>query len=144
MELSLPDVIRLAGVAQLSILVASALVPFRLNFKRDLAVLPPLHRQLYWTYGGYVVMGIVTLGVISLACADELAAGSRLARAVCIYGALFWGVRVCLQAVFDVKPHLGAWWLHAGYHLLTALFLFNTGVYAYAACHYMPAVHLPP
>jgi hypothetical protein len=135
MELSLPDVIRAAGAAQLSILVASALVPFRLNFKRDLAVLPALHRQLYWTYGGYVVLGIVTLGVVSLTCADELAAGSRLARAVCVYGALFWGIRVCLQAVFDVRPHLTAWWLHAGYHALTVLFLFNTAVYAYAALH---------
>jgi hypothetical protein len=135
MDLSLPDVLRLAGAAQLSILVASALVPFRLNFKRDLAVLPALHRQLYWTYGGYVVMGIVTLGVVSLTCADELAAGSRLARAFCVYGALFWGVRVCLQAVFDVKPHLTAWWLHAGYHLLTALFVFNAAVYGYAAFH---------
>jgi hypothetical protein len=135
MGVPLPDVIRLAGAAQLSILVASALVPFRLNFRRDLACLPALHRQLYWTYGGYVVLGIVTLGVVSLTCAAELAAGSRLARAVCAYGALFWGVRVCLQAVFDVKPHLTAWWLTAGYHLLTVLFLFNTVVYGYAALH---------
>jgi hypothetical protein len=135
MQLSLADVIRLAGAAQLSILVASALVPFRLNFKRDLAVLPALHRQLYWTYGGYVVMGIVALGVVSLMCAEELAAGSRLARAVCAYGAFFWGIRLSLQAVLDVKPHLTAWWLYAGYHALTVLFLFNTAVYAYAALH---------
>lgn len=132
MDVSLTDMIRLAGVAQLSILIASSLVPFKLNFKRDLAPLSPLHRQLYWTYGGYVVMGIVTLGVISLTCADELASGSRLARGVCIYGALFWGIRLCLQAVMEVKEHLTAWWLTAGYHTLTVLFLFNTAVYAYA------------
>ena len=133
MDVALPDLIRLAGAGQLSVLVASALVPFRLNWTRDLAPLPRLHRQLFWTYGGYVVLGIVTLGVISLTCADELAAGSRLARAVCVYGAAFWGIRLCLQAVFDVKPHLTAWWLVAGYHLLTALFLAFTLVYGYAA-----------
>lgn len=133
MDVPLADLIRLAGVAQLSILVASSLVPFRLNFRRDLAPLSPLHRQLYWTYGGYVVMGIVTLGTVSLTCADELASGSRLARAVCIYGALFWGVRLALQAVLDVKEHLTAWWLTAGYHALTVLFLFNAAVYVYAA-----------
>lgn len=132
MDVPLADLIRLAGVAQLSILIASSLVPFKLNFKRDLASLSVLHRQLYWIYGGYVVMGIVTLGVISLTCADELAAGSRLAKAVCIYGALFWGVRLCLQAVMDVKEHLTAWWLTTGYHTLTVLFLFNTVVYGYA------------
>jgi len=87
---------------------------------------------MYWTYGGYVVLGIITLGVISLACADELAAGSRLARMVCGYGAVFWGVRLGLQAVFDVKPHLTAWWLKAGYHTLSVLFLCFTAVYGYA------------
>lgn len=131
--MDLADLIRLAGAGQLCVLVASALVPLRLNWKRDLAVLPTLHRQLYWTYGGYVVMGIVALGAVSLACGDDLAAGSRLGRAVCLYGAAFWGVRLCLQAVFDVKPHLTAWWLTAGYHTLTALFVTFTAVYGYAA-----------
>ncbi len=133
MDVALADLIRVAGAGQLCVLVASALVPFRLNWARDLAALPRLHRQLHWTYGGYVVLGIIALGGISLACADELAGGSRLARVVCLYGAAFWGVRLCLQAVFDVKPHLTAWWLTAGYHLLTVLFLGFTAVYAYAA-----------
>jgi hypothetical protein len=133
MDIELADVIRIAGAGQLSILIASSLVPFKLQFKRDLASLPALHRQLYWTYGGYVVMGIITLGVISLTCADELAAGSRLARALCIYGMLFWGIRLSLQAVLDVKSHLTAWWLTAGYHTLTVLFLFFTLVYGFAA-----------
>lgn len=132
MYLTLADLIRLAGAGQLCVLVASALVPVRLNWRQDLAVLPRLHRQMYWTYGGYVVLGIVALGGISLTCAEELAAGSRLARAVCAYGAVFWGVRLCLQAVFDVKPHLTAWWLAAGYHLLTALFVAFTLAYGYA------------
>ena len=134
MDITLTNMIRIAGTIQLSILIASALVPFRLNFKRDLAVLPTLHRQLYWTYGGYVVMSIIALGLISLTCADDLAAGSRLARAVCIYGAVFWGVRLSLQAVFVVKPHLTTWWLTLGYHTLTVLFVFNASVYLFAAC----------
>ena len=135
MDVPLSQLIRAAGAGQLCVLVASALVPFRLQFQRDLAVLPTLHRQLYWTYGGYVVMGIVALGLVSLTCADELAGGSRLARAVCLYGTAFWGIRLGLQAVFDVKPHLTAWWLTAGYHTLTVLFACFTAVYAYAALH---------
>jgi hypothetical protein len=133
--MTLADWIRVAGAGQLTVLVASALVPFRLNWKRDLASLPKLHRQMYWTYGEYVVLGIVTLGVVSLACAHELAAGTRLARFVCGYGAVFWGVRLCLQAVFDVQSHLKTWWLKLGYHTLTLLFLFFTAVYGYMALH---------
>ncbi len=132
MDVALVDLIRLAGVGQLCILIASSMVPFKLNWKRDLAVLPVLHRQLYWTYYGYVVLGIVALGLISLTCAEDLTSGSRLGRAVCAYGAIFWGIRVALQAVFDVKEHLTAWWLTAGDHLLTVLFMSFTALYGYA------------
>src|SRR5438876_633872 len=56
----LGTLIFLAGLAQLSILAASALVPIRLNWKRDLQVLLLLHRQLYWIYGGYIVLALTT------------------------------------------------------------------------------------
>ena len=117
------------------LLVASALVPMQLNWKRDLQGLPRLHRQLFWIYGGYVVLAIVALGLISIAGAAELAAGTVLARCVCGYIAVFWGVRLSLQPFLDVKEHLTTWWLHAGYHTLTVLFLSFTVVFAYAALH---------
>ena len=108
------DLIFFAGIAQLCVLVASALVPIRLKWKTDLQVLPRLHRQLYWVYGGYVVLAIVALGLISLTNAAQLASGSMLARSVCGYIAVFWGIRLSLQAVLDVKEHLTTWWLRAG------------------------------
>lgn len=132
MDITFADWLRITGAGQLCILCASALVPSRLHFKEDLASLPTLHRQLYWTYGGYVVMGIIVLGAMGLMCADELAAGSRLAKFVCGYGFAFWGVRLALQAVFDVKPHLTAWWLKVGYHTLTVMFITFTATYGYA------------
>ena len=46
---------------------------------------------------------------------------------------MFWGVRLVLQAVFDVKPYLITWWLKTGYHMLTILFLFFTIVYVHFA-----------
>ena len=122
-----------AGAGQFSILVASSLVPFRMNWKRDLASLSTLHRQMYWVYGGYVVQNIIAFALISLFQAEEIAAGRGLARAFCGYIAAFWGIRILLQAVFDVREHLTAWWLKAGYHLLTVLFLFFTAVYGWAA-----------
>lgn len=122
-----------AGVGQLGVLIASALVPVRLKWSEELAPLPVLVRQLFWVYGGYVVMGIVVLGVTCLFNAGELAAGGRLARWVCGYGALFWGVRLSLQAVLDVRGHLTTWWLRAGYHGLTVMFVYLTAVYSLAA-----------
>jgi hypothetical protein len=88
---------------------------------------------MYWVYGGYVVLSIIALGVITLFNARELASGSRLARSVCGYIAVFWGIRLSLQAVLDVKEHLTAWWLVAGEFVLTALFLYFTIVFSLAA-----------
>jgi hypothetical protein len=135
MDELLPTLIRAAGVGQACVLIASALVPFRLDWKRELAPLSKLHRQMYWVYGGYVVLSIVAFALISLFNAQELAAGSGLARGFCLYVAIFWGVRLGLQAVFDVRAHLTAWWLKAGYHTLSLLFLSFTLLYGYAAAH---------
>jgi hypothetical protein len=132
-EETLANLIFAAGIGQLCILVASSLVPLRLNWREVFQGLPRLHRQMYWVYGGYVVLSIIALGLISLFNARELAAGSRLARSFCLYAAVFWGVRVSLQPVLDVKSHLTAWWLRAGYHTLTVLFISFTAVFVWAA-----------
>ena len=129
----MPKLIFLAGAGHLGVLVASALVPFQLKWKTELAVLSRLHRQMYWVYGGYVVLAIASFGLISLFNAGELASGSGLARGVCAYIALFWGVRLALQWIFDVREHLGAWWLRLGYHALTTLFAGFTLLYGFAA-----------
>lgn len=131
--MELNDFVRVLGVMQFSILVASSLVPFQLDWRKELASLPKLHLQMYWIYGGYIVLNIVAFGVISLVCADELASKSTLARAFSIYVAIFWGIRLGLQALLDAKPYLKKWWLRAGYHLLTLLFATLTIGYGYLA-----------
>ena len=133
MEHWLPTLIFIAGIGQLGVLIASSLVPIRLNWREEFKSLSRLHRQMYWVYGGYVVMAIVAFAGISMLNAEEIAGGSGLARGFSFYVAVFWGVRVCLQVVFDVKEHLTAWWLKAGYHLLTVLFLCFTVLYGWAA-----------
>ena len=133
MKPDLSTLIFLAGFGQLSVLVASALVPLRLNWREELGSLKRLHRQMYWTYGGYVVLSIVALGLISIVNARELAAGSLLARSFCLYACAFWGIRLGLQAVFDVQEHLTVWWLRAGYYTLSILFAAFTLLYGWAA-----------
>ena len=123
----------LAGCAQASILIASSLVPATLRWREELRPLPRLHRQMHWVYSGYVVLAIVAFAFISVLNADELARGGGLARAICGYIAVFWGVRLGLQAVFEMRPYLDAWWKAAGYAALTVLFAGLTVVNAVAA-----------
>jgi hypothetical protein len=127
------DLIFLAGLGQASVLLAVVLVPSRLKWFDELRALPKLHRQMHWVYAGYVVLSIVAFALISLFNARELASGGALARAMCAYIAVFWGVRCGLQAVFDVKPYLTAWWMRAGYVALSVLFASLTLVYALAS-----------
>jgi hypothetical protein len=135
MSLDLATSIFWAGLGQLSVLVASSLVPFRLKWKESLTPLPPLLRQLFWVYGGYIVLTIIGLALISLTCSDELASGDPLARLVCGYATLFWGIRLSLQPFLAAEPFLTARWLSFGYHLLTLLFLAFTLVFAWGVMH---------
>lgn len=132
---SLTTLIFVGGLLHFSVLIASALVPFRLDWKRELGSLSKLHWQMYWVYGGYVVMSIIAFGVISVTNAAEIAAGSGLARAFCAYVCIFWLVRLGLQAVLDVKEHLTAWWLTAGYHALSVVFLTLVLIFGWGAIH---------
>ena len=133
MRTYLPQLLLAAGWIQLTVLIASALVPLRLNWKTQLAGLPVIVRQLFWVYGGYIVLAIFGLGVLVAANAAELAGGSLLARSVCGYLAAFWGIRLGLQCVLQARPYLTAWWLWAGEGVLTAIFCFLTAVYGIAA-----------
>lgn len=126
-------IVFLAGLGQLSVLVAAALVPIRLDWRKEFAPLPQLHRQMYLVYGGYVLLSIISLGCLSLLYSQELASADGLARGVCAYAAVFWGIRLSLQAVLDAQPYLVRWWLRAGYHLLSVLFLSFTAVFGYLA-----------
>lgn len=133
MRAYLPQLLFAAGLIQITVLVASALVPLRLDWKSQLAGLPKLIRQLFWVYGGYVVLAILGLGLLVMVNATELASGSLLARSVCGYLALFWGIRLGLQSVLDARPYLTAWWLWAGEAILTVIFVYLIGVYLLAA-----------
>ena len=133
MNEAFPILILSAGFGQLTVLIASALVPRRLNWHTELQSLPKLHRQMNWVYGGYVVMSIIAFALISIFHSVELASGSGLARSLCLYIAVFWGIRLALQAVLDVKAHLSTWWLRLGYHSLTVLFTAFTLIYGCVA-----------
>ena len=80
MEAVLARLIFLAGIGQLGVLIASAIVPSRLNWREELRCLPWLHRQMSWVYGGYVVLSIIAFAALSIFNPNELARGRGLAR----------------------------------------------------------------
>jgi hypothetical protein len=137
--MTIEQLILVGGSLHFVILIASAMVPRILNWNRELGLLSQFLRRLFWVYGVFIVLTIVGLGAISLACAPEIAAGTKLARAFCAFVAIFWGARLAVQFfVFDARPYLTHWFLKAGYHGLAVLFATLVAIYGWAALREAP------
>jgi Membrane bound O-acyl transferase family len=128
------SLIFIGGILHFGILLASALVPVVLDWKGSLAKLDRLPRQLIWVHGLFIVLVIVAFGALSLFFSSDLAGGTRLARALCCFIAVFWATRLAIQLfVFDAKPYLSNVLLRVGYHGLTLVFTYLACAYAWAA-----------
>jgi hypothetical protein len=126
--------LRLAGVVQLGILIASFLVPRVLDWRDSLRSLSKLSRDLIWVHGAFIVLVIVGFGLLTIVEAPDLAAGTPLARAVCTLMGLFWLARLGVQFfVFDASPFLTSRFLRLGYHGLTVAFFYLSVVYGWSA-----------
>ena len=126
--------LQLAAAVQLLILIASASTPRVLDWRKNLAVLHPFLRKLFWVYGVFVVMVIIAFAVLTFRHADAMAAREPVARSLCLFIAIFWGARLLVQfAIFDARPFLTNWFYKNGFHALTIIFAFLTFVYGKAA-----------
>ena len=127
------------GLLHFVILVASALTPRVLDWQANLAALHPFLRRLFWVYGSFIVLVIVSFGSLTLVYSDELASGASFPRAVCAVIAIFWLARLAVQFfVFDAKPFLSTTVLRFGYHGLTLLFVALVFIYGCAALNLHP------
>ena len=132
--MNLAILIFVGGILHFGILIASALVPKVLDWKDSLGKLDGLSRQLVWVHGVFIVLVIIGFGLLSVLCANELAAGTFLARAVCAFIAFFWAARLVVQVfVFDAKPYLKNAFLKLGYNGLTVVFGYLAVVYSLAS-----------
>jgi len=119
----------LAGAGQLALALASLAIPALLRWREDTARLTPLTRKVFWVYAVYILGTNVALGAVSALLPAQLLDGSPLARAVCGYGALYWGGRVVVQlAVFHRERPAGAHFVVAETAMML-LFVYLTVVY---------------
>lgn len=120
----------IGGLLHFVILIASGLTPRLLDWRGNLATLHPFLRRLFWVYGAFIVLVIISFGTLTLFKADELTSATPLARSVCAMIAIFWLARLGVQFfVFDARPFLTTAFRRVGYHGLT--FLFSALVFIY-------------
>ena len=90
----------LAGLGHFVLLIASAQVPYRLGWKTDLARLTDFNRKLMWTYAGTTLLTIIAFGVLTLALHDAFLARDRAAVALAAFIAIFWTLRLVVDAAW--------------------------------------------
>jgi hypothetical protein len=132
--MKLPLLLELTSLTYIGLAAAGLLMPRTVHLCEHLAALPPFIRQLFWTYYGFIGLCLVSFGIGTYLFADELASGTPLARAVCVFLTVFWMVRLFVaHAVFDLRPYLTTRWHRAGLFLANTVFALLPFIYAWVA-----------
>jgi hypothetical protein len=126
--------LRLGAVLHLGLISAGLMMPRVVNLRAHLASLPSFIRQLFWVYYAFIGLCLLGFGSLTFVLAGTLAAGTILARAVCLLLAAFWILRLIVATfVFDLGPYLTTGFRRAGYHIVNIVFVYLLLVYLLAA-----------
>jgi hypothetical protein len=126
--------LEIAGLMHLGLICAGAMMPGVVGMRSHLAALPPFVRQLFWVYYSFIGLCLVSFGTITVTLAPMLASGGNLARALCIFFAAFWTLRLFAATfVFDMRPYLTNNWRRLGYQVVNMVFVYLPIVYIWAA-----------
>lgn len=127
------EIIQLCGIAHLLLGAGSLVIPQMLEWDTALQNVPPLIRQMFWTYAGYILGLNLFFGVVSILYAGELLSGSGLAMALTLLIALYWLARLFIQFFYFDKRNLPQSAIYrVGEVALVALFIIFTIVYSWA------------
>lgn len=125
--------IRLAGLAQIALVIGSLAIPRILNWRGELAKVQILIKQMFWTYAAYILVINLCFGLVSVFCYRESSNGSKLAMLLTGFIAVYWISRILIQFFyFDRTGFPKGMWHKLGEALLITLFIFLSTVYSWA------------
>jgi len=126
--------LKIAGILHLGLLCAGLTMPSVVGLRAHLATLPTFVRRLFWVYYSFIGLCLVSFGLLTFTLAGTLAEGSTLARALCLFLAAFWTLRlIAATFVFDLRPYLTNIYRRTGYHTINLVFVYLPVVYLLAA-----------
>jgi Membrane bound O-acyl transferase family len=115
--------IYLAALGHLLVLLVSVQAPVRLGWKEDIPKLTRFNQKVFWVYGSYILLCIVSFALLTLWLHDDLLAGVKAARALALFIATFWTIRVAVDFVwYDYRDWPPGNALVMGHALATSLF----------------------
>jgi hypothetical protein len=126
--------LQIAAIMHLGLLSAGLMMPGVVDLRTHLAALPEFIRRLFWVYYSFIGLCLVSFGCLTFGLAGTLAGGSILARALCVFFAAFWTLRlIAATFVFDMSPYLTNRYRRLGYHAINIVFAYLPVVYLLAA-----------
>ena len=123
-----------AAAGTVSVLAASLQALLRLGWRDDIAKLRRFNQKVFWVYGFYILLSIVSFAVLTWRLHDAFLAGDTTARWLAGFIAVFWTVRVLVDVFcYDHRDWPPGNAMVAGHALVTTLFCFLATVYWVAA-----------
>ncbi len=89
--------LQIGGWSLVLLCIGSLAIPKALGWRDHLVALPPLMRELWWTYSIYILSSHAFFAVLLLAFDDWLMSGTGAAKAMNVFMLLWWGIRLWLQ-----------------------------------------------
>ena len=112
-----------AAIGHLVVLIASLQVPARLRWKQDIAKLARFNQKIFWVYGFYILLSIVSFAVLTWRLHDAFLSGEFAARWIAGFIAVFWTARVLIDLFwYNHRDWPAGNTLVAGHALVTSLF----------------------
>lgn len=116
--------LQIGGCSLALLCIASFWIPRSLRWKEHLTKLPPLMRELWWTYSVYVLSSHAFFSVLTLGFGEWLMSKTGSAIAMNTFMLLWWSVRLYLQFFgFDFGEIEKNKFNRIAKHLLTMLFI---------------------
>ena len=126
--------LQIAGMLHLGLLCAGLMMPGVVQLRVHLSPVPVFIRRLFWVYYAFIGLCLVSFGCLTFTLAGTLAAGGALARAICVFFAAFWTLRlIAATFIFDLSPYLTSIYRRLGYHATNIVFAYLPVVYLLAA-----------
>jgi len=125
--------LQIAGALILSLAVVNAFLGRWLGWRRELAPLTLLTRQVFWVHSIFIILVLALFGLCSLCYCAELLDPAPLSRAVLAGMALFWLVRLVFQFfVYDPAIWRGNRFYTLMHYTFAALWVYLAATYSAA------------
>ena len=125
--------LRIVGVLLLVLVAINFYVPRRFNWKRELASLSLVNRQIFQVHAAFICVILTMFAALTLFYARHLLEPTPLARAVLGALAAFWFLRLLTQwFVYDRRIWRGKPFETTMHLVFTGLWLYFTGTFGWA------------